>query len=243
VVSWSEFLATDPEARVRFPVYHIFWEVVGLERGPLSLVSTIEELLRRNSSSGLESREYGRRDPSRWPRDSHYSQKLAVTSSESGCRSVGIVRSRTQATEFSFSFSLYSSANLFWSIGFCLEWSWISRRKCQIPVPLWALAVCVCVCVCVFVFVFVFVFVWWRTRWSSRWHFLRDPTIPFHFTCLTSGKRARCIESMFKASFWFSREPAIVYRRHRQEYIREQNNKFEFRGGNCFCVFLSSFIF
>jgi hypothetical protein len=36
---------------------------VGLERGPLSLVSTTEELLGRNSSgSGLESREYGRRD-------------------------------------------------------------------------------------------------------------------------------------------------------------------------------------
>jgi hypothetical protein len=49
--------------------YQIFWEVVGLERGPLSLVSKIEELLGWNSSgSGLESREYGRRDPSRWPR-------------------------------------------------------------------------------------------------------------------------------------------------------------------------------
>jgi hypothetical protein len=39
---------------------------VGLEQGPLSLVSTTEELLQRKSSdSGLESREYGRRDPSR----------------------------------------------------------------------------------------------------------------------------------------------------------------------------------
>jgi hypothetical protein len=39
---------------------------VGLERGPLSLVSTIEELLGRKSSGcGLEIREYGRRDPSR----------------------------------------------------------------------------------------------------------------------------------------------------------------------------------
>jgi hypothetical protein len=36
---------------------------VGLERGPLSLVSTIEELLGRlNSGSGLENREYGRGD-------------------------------------------------------------------------------------------------------------------------------------------------------------------------------------
>jgi hypothetical protein len=37
---------------------------VGLERGPLSLVSTTEELLeRKNSGSGLEGREYGTGDP------------------------------------------------------------------------------------------------------------------------------------------------------------------------------------
>jgi hypothetical protein len=37
---------------------------VGLELGPLSLVSTTEELLERESSgSGLESREYGRKNP------------------------------------------------------------------------------------------------------------------------------------------------------------------------------------
>jgi hypothetical protein len=48
--------------------YHIFWEAVDLERGPLSLLSTTEELLgRKSSGSGLESREYGRRDMSRWP--------------------------------------------------------------------------------------------------------------------------------------------------------------------------------
>jgi hypothetical protein len=36
---------------------------VGLERGPLSLVSTTEELLgRKSSGSGLEIREYGLRD-------------------------------------------------------------------------------------------------------------------------------------------------------------------------------------
>jgi hypothetical protein len=39
--------------------YQIFWEVVGLERGPLSLMSTTEELPERKSSvSGLKSREY-----------------------------------------------------------------------------------------------------------------------------------------------------------------------------------------
>jgi hypothetical protein len=39
---------------------------VGLEWGPLSLMSTIEELLEiKSSGSGLENRDYGRRDSSR----------------------------------------------------------------------------------------------------------------------------------------------------------------------------------
>jgi hypothetical protein len=80
--------------------YQIFWEVVGLERDPLSLVSTIEELLgRKSSGSDLENRDYGRRGASRWPRGNHYPQKLALTSPTSGGRSVDIVRSRIQATE------------------------------------------------------------------------------------------------------------------------------------------------
>jgi hypothetical protein len=68
-----------------------------------SLVSTTEELLgRKCSGSGLENREHGRRDPSRWQRCTLSPQKLALTSPTSSYRSVGIVRSRTQATEFSF---------------------------------------------------------------------------------------------------------------------------------------------
>jgi hypothetical protein len=59
--------------------YQIFWEVVGLERGPLSLVSTTEELLERKSSdSGLQTREYGQRDPSCWPRGKPLSEKLCT---------------------------------------------------------------------------------------------------------------------------------------------------------------------
>jgi hypothetical protein len=74
---------------------------VGLEWGPLSLVSTTEELLgRKSSGSGLESQKYGRRDPSPSPL---YPQKLALTSPTSGGRSVGIVRSQTQATGFVYS--------------------------------------------------------------------------------------------------------------------------------------------
>jgi hypothetical protein len=42
----SVFLATDPEARVRFPALPEK-KVVSLEQGPLSLVSTTEELFER----------------------------------------------------------------------------------------------------------------------------------------------------------------------------------------------------
>jgi hypothetical protein len=42
----------------------------GLEQGPRSFVSTIEELRGRKGSSSLEFREYGRKDPLRWPRNS-----------------------------------------------------------------------------------------------------------------------------------------------------------------------------
>jgi hypothetical protein len=45
-----------------FRRYQMFSEALGLERGPLSLVSTTEELVERNSSgSGLENRDYSRR--------------------------------------------------------------------------------------------------------------------------------------------------------------------------------------
>jgi hypothetical protein len=61
--------------------YQIFWEVVGMERDPFSLVSTAKELLgRKSSGSSLENREYAHRDPSHWPRDTHYPRKLALTS-------------------------------------------------------------------------------------------------------------------------------------------------------------------
>jgi hypothetical protein len=80
--------------------YQIFWEVMGLERSPLSLVSKTEELLGKNSSCfSLENLEYDRRDQSRWPRDTLFPQKLALTSLTSGGRSVGIVPSRTEPTE------------------------------------------------------------------------------------------------------------------------------------------------
>jgi hypothetical protein len=50
--------------------------------------------------TGLENREYGHRDPSRWPRDTLYPQTLALTSPTSGGTSVSVVRSWTKPTEF-----------------------------------------------------------------------------------------------------------------------------------------------
>jgi hypothetical protein len=76
--------------------YWIFREVVGLERGPLSLVSTTEELLgRKISGSGLETEITAvgiRCADYATPLDP---KTLALTSPTSGGRSVGIVRSRT----------------------------------------------------------------------------------------------------------------------------------------------------
>jgi hypothetical protein len=61
-------------------------------------VSTTEELLgRKNNSSGLENREYGRRFTDHVAASSR--KKLALTERTSGGRSVGIVRSQIQATE------------------------------------------------------------------------------------------------------------------------------------------------
>jgi hypothetical protein len=76
---------------------------MGLEWGPLSLVSTTEELLDRKVAAPVwKTENTGRRDPSRRPRGTPYPQKLAITSPTSGGRSVDIVRSRTQTMEFSF---------------------------------------------------------------------------------------------------------------------------------------------
>jgi hypothetical protein len=80
---------------------------VGLERDPLSLVKIIEELLEwKSSGSGLENWINGWGDPLRWPRDTLYPQKLALTSPTSGGRSVSIVRLRTKGHGV-FSLSLY----------------------------------------------------------------------------------------------------------------------------------------
>jgi hypothetical protein len=72
-----------------------------LERGPINLVSTTEELLERKSSGfGLEIREYIRPWESVTLTTWHpLPKKLAPTSPTSRGRSIGIVRSWTRATE------------------------------------------------------------------------------------------------------------------------------------------------
>jgi hypothetical protein len=80
-------------------------KAVGLERGPLSLVRTTEELLDRKvaapvyktDNTAVRIRHADHVAPS-------IRKKLAITSPTSGGRSGGIVRSRTQTMEFFFSF-------------------------------------------------------------------------------------------------------------------------------------------
>jgi hypothetical protein len=73
--SWLQMQRSGFDSRC----YQIFWKVVGLKQGPFSLVSTIEELLgRKFSDSGLENREYGRRNLSRWPRGTLYPWKVGT---------------------------------------------------------------------------------------------------------------------------------------------------------------------
>jgi hypothetical protein len=77
---------------------------VGLERGPLIIVSITEDLLgRKISGYGPEIRDYDRRGSDTLTTWHPYSQKLALSSPTSGGSSVGIVRSQSQTTEFSFS--------------------------------------------------------------------------------------------------------------------------------------------
>jgi hypothetical protein len=55
VVRVPGYRSRDPGFDLRR--YQIFWEVVGLERGPLSLVRIIQELFEwKSSSCGLENR-------------------------------------------------------------------------------------------------------------------------------------------------------------------------------------------
>jgi hypothetical protein len=122
-----------PSYRSRGPAldsrrYQIFWEVVGLERGPFSLVSTTEELLARKSSgSGLVSRKtaVGIRHA-----DQARTLSAKVGANFDKRQSLDrILRSRTQAKEFVIFFIIIFYLNV------CLNlWRFIRKRQ-QISKP------------------------------------------------------------------------------------------------------------
>jgi hypothetical protein len=80
--------------------------------------------------SGLENREYGSRNPLHLPRDTLYPQKLALTSPISGGRSVGIVRSRTEAKEFIYFFIFGQRSAETWERVPVLSSLFRNRRDC-----------------------------------------------------------------------------------------------------------------
>jgi hypothetical protein len=112
--------------------YQIFWEVVCLERGPLSLVGIIEGLLEwKSSGSSQENRINGREDPLRWPRNTLYPRKLALTSPTSGGRSVGIVRLRTKGhgeENGLLAFEIFSRYCVSCRANCSCMWCWDKRR-------------------------------------------------------------------------------------------------------------------
>jgi hypothetical protein len=102
-----------------------------LERGPLSLVATIEELLgRKSSGSGLESRDYGRRDPPRWLREIPLSTKVGTDFVDKR-RPLGRNSSIEDSGNGVFFFSPTQS---FWVPGPLGSWAYMS---CQDTCRLW----------------------------------------------------------------------------------------------------------
>jgi hypothetical protein len=122
---------------------------VSLERGPLSLVSTTEELLDRKVAAPVYKKtEYtaaGIRHADHVAPSIR--KKLAITSATRGGRSVGIVRSRTQTMEFSLVFICFpSSSNLTilardthdesGQIRKALKWKGLCHSRAQTPTDL-----------------------------------------------------------------------------------------------------------
>jgi hypothetical protein len=106
--SWLQIQRSKFDSRS----YQMLWVVVGLERGPLSLMSTTEELLVKKKvvGSGLEIRDTAvgiRRADHAAPPISKSWQWLRR---QAEIRSVGIVRWRTQVTELGWRMRMESWA-------------------------------------------------------------------------------------------------------------------------------------
>jgi hypothetical protein len=81
VVQWSERVSGYRSRGPGFDPrrFQIFWEPVGLEWGPLSLVRTTEELIGINIGAPDKKTETNDRGETlRWPRNTLYQQKLAL---------------------------------------------------------------------------------------------------------------------------------------------------------------------
>jgi hypothetical protein len=136
VVRVSGYRSRDPGFNSQR--YQISWEVLGLERGPLSLVRITEELLEWKSS-GSGSRKIdinGRGNPLCWPRDTLYPRKLELTS-PSGGRSVGIVLFRTKATEFRLVFSSTCKLRTKHPWGYVIPWPYGIATCSSADVTIW----------------------------------------------------------------------------------------------------------
>jgi hypothetical protein len=83
MVYWSEFLAADPEVRVRFPALPDFLRSIG--SGTASTQPhecTWGATWNRSSGFGLEIQDYDSRDPPCWPCDTTLSAKVGTKFAE-----------------------------------------------------------------------------------------------------------------------------------------------------------------
>jgi hypothetical protein len=176
-------MSIDAEVWVRFPALPDF-----LRRSGSGTASTQPReynwgaTRKKSSGSALERREYGHRDPSRWPHGTLYLQKLEVTSPTSGGRSISIVHLRTQATEFSFNFLRPISGSCYWSLSF-----WISHQN-PMCIP-FLLHMCWVVCASRSPLLDHSNYIWWS---SSSCSYHQPPIIPSLFSPTPSA----CVHSL-----------------------------------------------